>query len=425
MGIFEDEIIGVSHTLANLKAKFPVLKKPELVKNTLRDHPVYIVANGPSLDSAIEFLKTNQNNIIIISCGTALRALLSNNIKPDIHIEMERTAGLLEWIESINRTSGLTTKLDEINIIALNTVYDNILKRFRSAYLLSKVNDAGGRLIRALDTKKQFTYPDYSNPTVSNTALATAIELGFEDVYLVGIDLGFESKEHHHSKHSIYFDNDFKHKKVVEKGIEDAFVVKGNFTEEVFTTPIFDSSKGNLELLLQKNLNVKVFNTANGAFIRYTEPKHIKDINDIKAIANKQDKIASLLNKATSLEQLSPYNIESKMDAIKSKTKYALEQLLAYTSVSFNSREELADIFNIQNKSLLTLKNGNADDIVVYWLIQGSFRYFQAYIMTSSYYYSDLEKRAGFINACVDAFNEHMKGIYLEFIENYNKPSKI
>ena len=177
--------------------------------------------------------------------------------------------------------------------------------------------------------------------------------------------------------------------------------------------------------MLQKNLDVKVFNTANGAFIRYTEPKHIKDINDIKAIANKQDKIASLLNKATSLEQLSPYNIESKMDAIKSKAKYALEQLLAYTSVSFNSREELADIFNIQNKSLLTLKNGNADDIVVYWLIQGSFRYFQAYIMTSSYYYSDLEKRAGFINACVDAFNEHMKGIYLEFIENYNQPSKI
>ena len=424
-GFFEDEIIGISHTLANLNAKFPVLKKPELVNNSLRQHPVYIVANGPSLDSAIEFLKTNQDNIIIISCGTALRALLSNNIKPDIHIEMERTAGLLEWIESINRTSGLTIKLDEINIIALNTVYDNILKRFKSAHLLSKLNDAGGRLIRALDTKKQFTYPDYSNPTVSNTALATAIELGFKQVYLIGTDLGFVSKEHHHSKHSIYFDNDFKHKKVVEKGIEGAFVVKGNFTEEVFTTPIFDSSKGNLELLLQKNLDVKVFNTANGAFIRYTEPKRIEDINDKETIADKQGKITSLLNKATSLEQLSPYNIELKMNTIKSKTKYALEQLLAYTSVNFNSREELADIFNIQNKSLLTLKNGNADDIVVYWLIQGTFRYFQAYIMTSSYYYSDLEKRAGFINACVDAFNEHIKGIYLEFIDNYNKPAKV
>jgi len=424
-GFFEDEIIGVSHTLANLNAKFPVLKKPELVKNSLNDYPVFIVANGPSLDDAIEFLKNNQDNIIIISCGTALRALLSNNIKPDIHIEMERTAALLDWIESIDRTSDLNTKLNQINIIALNTVYDNILKRFKNAHLLSKINDAGGRLIRALDTKKQFTYPDYSNPTVSNTALATAIELGFKKVYLVGTDLGFVSKEHHHSKHSIYFDNDFKHKKVVEKGIEGAFVVKGNFTEEVFTTPIFDSSKGNLELLLQENLNVKVFNTANGAFIRYTEPKLIKDIGNIKPIVNKEDKITALLYKATSLEQLSAGNVNHKMEAIKTRTKDVLEQLLSITSQYFETREQLADAFNLQNKILLTLRNNTADDVVVYWLIQGTFRYFQAYIMTSSYYYNDLEMRTGFINACVDAFHEHVKGIYLEFIENYNKPAKV
>ncbi len=424
-GFFEDEIIGISHTLANLSAKFPVLKKPELVKNSLCNCPVFIVANGPSLDDAIEFLKANQDNIIIISCGTALRALLCNHIKPDIHIEMERTAGLLEWVESVDLTPGLTVKLDEVNIIALNTVYDNILKRFKNAHLLSKVNDAGGRIINALDIKKQFTYPEFSNPTVSNTGLATAIELGFNTIYLVGTDLGFVSKEHHHSKHSIYFDKDFKHKESVEKGIEGAFVVKGNFAEEVFTTPIFDFSRGNIELILQENLHTKAFNTADGVYISYTESKRIEDIEHFDIIVNKQDKIATLLNKATSLEQLSPHNIELKMNTIKSKTKYALEQLLAYTSVSFNSREELADIFNIQNKSLLTLKNGNADDIVVYWLIQGTFRYFQAYIMTSSYYYSDLEKRAGFINACVDAFNEHIKGIYLEFIENYNKPAKV
>lgn len=424
-GFFEDEIIGVSHTLANLNAKFPVLKKPELVKNSLNDYPVFIVANGPSLDDAIEFLKNNQDNIIIISCGTALRALLSNNIKPDIHIEMERTAALLDWIESIDRTSDLNTKLNQINIIALNTVYDNILKRFKNAHLLSKINDAGGRLIRALDTKKQFAYPDYSNPTVSNTALATAIELGFKTLYFVGTDLGFVSKEHHHSKHSIYFDNDFKHKKVVEKGIEGAFVVKGNFTEEVFTTPIFDSSKGNLELLLQENLNVKVFNTANGAFIRYTEPKHIKDIGNIKPIVNKEDKITALLYKATSLEQLSAGNVNHKMEAIKTRTKDVLEQQLSITSQYFETREQLADAFSLQNKILLKLRTSNADDLVVYWLIQGSFRYFQAYIMTSSYYYSDLEKRAEFINACVDAFHEHIKGIYLEFIENYNKPAKV
>lgn len=424
-GFFEDEIIGISHTIANLKAGFPVIKKTESFKNKLSNTPVFIAANGPSLDFAMDFLKANQGNVIIVSCGTALKALLVNGIKPDIHIEAERVANLLDWVEVVERTEGINTRLDELNIIALNTVYDGVLKRFKSAHLLSKVNDCGGRFIRALDTKKQFVYPEYSNPTVSNTALAAVISLGFKRVYLAGTDFGFVSKELHHSKDSIYFDDDFKYKNTYAKGIKDGMVVKGNFRDEVLTTAIFDSSKGNIELLLQDNMHVKVFNTTDGAFIRYTEPKRIEDIGTFEPIDDKESQLTKLLRSGTSLEQLSTGNIELGMNRIKSITKYVLEQLLSYTSVSFNSREELADIFNIQNKSLLTLKNGNAEDVVVYWLVQGSFRYFQAYIMTNSYYYHDLDKRAEFINACVEAFNEHIKGIYLEFIENYNKPAKV
>ncbi|PWS55657.1 motility associated factor glycosyltransferase family protein [Pseudoalteromonas sp. meg-B1] len=424
-GFFEDEIIGLSHTISNLKAGFPVIKKAELFKNKLENSPVFIAANGPSLDSAIDFLKANQSNVIIVSCGTALKALLVNGIKPDIHIEMERVAFLLDWVEVVERTENIDTKLEELNIIALNTVYDGVLNRFKSAHLLSKINDCGGRFIRALDAKNQFVYPEHSNPTVSNTALAVVISLGFKKVYLTGTDFGFVSKDHHHSKHSIYFDKDFKHKETVEKGIQDGMIVKGNFRDEVQTTPIFDSSKGNIELLLQDNLDVKVFNTTDGAFIRYTEPMRIEDIGALEVIADKQNEISSLLKKGASLEQLSTGNVELKIKKIKNTTKYALEQLLSYTSVYFKTREELADVFSIQNKSLLTLRNGNDDDRVVYWLIQGSFRYFQAYIMTSSYYYHDLDKRVEFMNACVEAFNEHIKGIYLEFIQNYNKPAKV
>lgn len=424
-GFFEDEIIGLSHTISNLKAGFPVIKKSKFFKNKLENSPVFIAANGPSLDSAIDFLKANQDNIIVVSCGTALKALLVNGIKPDIHIEMERVAYLLDWVEVVERTEGIDTKLDELNIIALNTVYDGVLKRFKSAHLLSKVNDCGGRFIDALDEKNQFVFPEHSNPTVSNTALAAVISLGFKQVYLTGTDFGFVSKDHHHSKHSIYFDEDFKHKDTVEKGIQGRMVVKGNFRDEVQTTPIFDSSKGNIELLLQDNLDVKVFNTTDGAFIRYTEPKRIEDIDALDSIDDKQNQISALLKRGASLEQLSTGNVELRIEKIKNITKYALEQLLSYTSVYINTREELADIFNIQNKSLLTLKKGNEDDRVVYWLIQGSFRYFQAYIMTSCYYYNDLNKRVEFMNACVEAFNNHIKGIYLEFIENYNKPAKV
>lgn len=424
-GFFEDEIIGISHTLTNLNSKFPVVKKSSTFKNPLVDFPVFIVANGPSLDLAIDFLKENQSNVVIFSCGTALKALLINGITPDIHIEMERTAALLDWVEVVERTEGVTTRLDELNIVALNTVYDEILKRFKSAHLLSKVNDAGGRLIRSMDEKQLFTYPESSNPSVSNTGLAVAVELGFKELYLVGTDFGFVSQEHHHSKHSIYFDKDFKHKELIKKNMQSDMVVKGNFRDEVLSTHIFDSSKGNVEILLQSNPQVTAYNTSDGAFIRFTTPKRIADISLKNTIKNKQEMVSKLLKRATSLEQLSLGNIDNKMTVIKSGTKSILEQLLLITSAYFNTRESLADAFTLQNKILLRLRDGNTNDHAVYWLIQGTFRYFQAYIMTSSYYYADLEKRAEFMNACIDAFHSHVEDLYLEFVENYDKSAKI
>jgi len=383
------------------------------------------VANGPSLDSAIRFLKENQDKIIIISCGTALKSLLINDIKPDVHIEMERTAGLLDWVKVVERTEGVTTKLNQLNIVALNTVYDEILKSFKSAHLLSKKNDAGGQLIQTFDTENIFNYPNYTNPTASNTGLAVAISLGFKKVNLVGTDFGFASEEHHHSKHSIYFDKDFKHKERTEKAMSSSMVVKGNFRDEIFSTNTFDASRGNIELLLHENPQVTAFNTTDGAHIQFAKPKKIDSITIKNKIANKQEVFSSLLKNATSTEQLSVEDIDSKMTMLKAKVKSALEQLLSITSTNFNSREELANAFAVQNKMLLCLRDGNSDDKFVYTLIQGTFKYFQTYIMANCYYYHDLEKRNNFINACIGAFQSHLSELYLEFINNYDKPAKV
>ena len=247
-GFMEDEIIGMTHTLSNLYSQFPVIKNKKHFHNPIKDKPVFICANGPSLDLAIDFLRENQNKVIIVSSGTALKALLVNDIKPDLHIEMERTAGLLDWVEVVERTDNIKYNLTDLRIVALNTVYTGIFERFNSAYLLAKVNDAGGRLINAMDEKGLFTYPDNSNPSVSNTALAVVGELGFTDIYLCGTDFGFVSEEQHHSKHSIYYDDDFKHKELVKNNMRSNLEVKGNFRESVLSTNLFDSSKGNMFL---------------------------------------------------------------------------------------------------------------------------------------------------------------------------------
>jgi len=360
--------------------------------------------------------------VIIISCGTALKALLINNIKPDIHVEMERTAGLSDFVEVVERTQGITIKLSELNIVALNTVYDAILKRFKTAHLLTKINDGGGFLIRRLDKKMKYSYPMYTNPTVTNTGLAVATELGFEKLYLVGTDFGFVSQTYHHSKHSIYFDNNFQYKEVVNENMQTNMVVKGNFRDEVFTTNIFDSSKSGVEFLLQNKPHVEAFNTSDGAFIKNAKPKQMSDIKVKSKLTNKQQKITALLKVASSREQLFESNINIHIDDVKSKLKIYLEGLLELIPPTFQTREELADAFAIQNKMLLKMQY---KDEVVYILVQGTFKYFQTYIMANSYYYSDLKKRAEFINACLDAFYEHVNDIYLEFIENYDQPAKV
>ncbi|WP_231617019.1 motility associated factor glycosyltransferase family protein [Pseudoalteromonas sp. SWXJZ10B] len=421
-GFFEDEIIGISHTLSNLKARFPVLKKTSLFKNPLKNIPVFIVANGPSLDSAIEFLLENKDNIIIVSCGTALKALLVNDIKPDMHIEMERTAGLSKHIEAIENAANITVKLNELNIIALNTVYDGILKRFKTANLLTKINDGGGFLIQRLDKKQMYSYPVGTNPTVTNTALAVVTELGFDKVYLVGADFGFISNEHHHSKHSAYYDSDYKDKEVMIENMQTDKCVKGNFTDTVFTNNLFDLSKSNIEVLLRHHPHVKAFNTSNGAYIYGAQPKRIVDVRIKNKLINKSAKITSLLQNATSLTLLSEKRMDTCIVEIQNKTKAFLEQLITVTSPYFTTREELVDAFALQHKMLLNMRD---EDDVIYILVQGTFKYFQTYIMANTYFYDNLDKRIEFMNACIDAFHEHLNDIYQEFIFSYNKPAKV
>ena len=97
---------------------------------------------------------------------------------------------------------------------------------------------------------------------------------------------------------------------------------------------------------------------------------------------------------------------------------------MSFTACEFNTREQLADAFTIQNRLLHQLKESKAGELI-YWTVQGTFRYFQAYIMTNSYYYDCIEKRAEFINACINAFHQHVNDVYLEYMEFYNKPSHL
>lgn len=414
-GFMEDEIIGFRHTLANIQSGYKVCKTKSEFTNNSPHRPVFIAANGPSIDYCMDFLRENQNELIIISCGTTLKTLLKNNITPDIHIEMERPESLVEYIEDIEKQQEKSSvKLKDIQLVALNTVHPEVLSKFKSPLLLVKNADAGGLFIESLDKLGLYAITKYPNPTCVNAATELVILLGFKEIYLLGTDFGYASKEQHHSKDSVYYEKDYASKETFDAQMTDELTRKGNFSDTVLTNSIYDSTRINLEFLLSENSDVNIYNTADGAYIQLTKPTKIEEVILPTIQKNKSVFLKELLHDAFDNQQLELDNIDETVQNILYLLKVTLEQLILKMEKKVNSREELADIFAEQY--LLLKELFKRDEYKFnYWLIQGTFRYHQSVIMANSYFYGDLDARKNFMGYCLKEFKEHLNFLYQEF----------
>jgi len=279
---------------------------------------------------------------------------------------------------------------------------------------LIKNVDVGGGFIESLDKLGLYAITQYPNPTCVNAAMELSTLLGFKEVYLAGTDFGYVSKEHHHSKDSVYYEKDYELKDTVDAQMTDELIRKGNFRESVFTNSILDSTRINLEFLLSKNRDVNVYNTADGISIQLTKPTKIKDIKLSEPQGNKQVYLKDLLSKAFDNQQLELDNIEQTLIESSHLLKVTLEQFVSIMDKKVSSREELADIFSEQYRLLKELSR-REEYRFNYWLIQGTFRYYQSMIMSNSYHYGDLNSRNDFMNYCLEEFKEHLNFLYQDF----------
>jgi len=414
-GFFEDEVISIGHTLSNVEQGYPLLLSNSLFNNKLKDKPVFIVGNGPSLDADIAYLKRNQENAIIFSCGTSLCSLLHSGITPDFHIEMERTKMVYDWIIPI----GMESKLKEINIIALNTVHTDALKLFKNAYLMPKPKDGGMDFLYQFISAEQFTPIMCSNPTVTNAATAAASYMGFKTMYLFGVDYGYKSVTEHHAKGSLYYKKDFSGFTAKMNG---DFKVKGNFCDEVYTSQVFDSSKGVLEILLESNPSVTCYNCSDGAMIELTKPLKSKDIELLEPIINKNTLVEALLNDSFSNKELSSKDFAEKFTALIPRLKVIIDKVIKITSIKIKDRKHLAQIFSEQYKYVKSFE-GRRDTELYYRFLSGTLNYFQANIMTNVYLYRDKKPQREYIDFSLKLLHEHLLWLYDNLLVNYNKLS--
>lgn len=383
-GYFDDEQVSLSHTIANYRQKTPPLRNHPLITQKFNEKPAFVIANGPSLDKAKDFLLEHQEQAIIFSCGTALGSLAKMGIKPDFHIEMERTRPVVEWID----TSTSQDFRNDIIMLGLNTVHPDAFALFPTTGMGMKTNDMGSHYLSQYVNKGEFvTNLTLCNPTVGNAGMAFSTSLGFKEIYLFGMDFGFSETGQHHSSYSKHYEVKDEHVESLNLYKHDAkgnVKLPGNFGGQIVATNVYANARIAVETILKMNKEVRCYNTSEGALIRGAEPTRYEAIKLPAHRFNKHDFCKQLYKENFHLKGLSP---------IKSQKEIRQEFLAAETIIPklreaflspATSWEQALDKLNLHHQTILKV-GVNKKTEYIYTLLKGSVSSFNMAFKKSLY----------------------------------------
>lgn len=264
-GHYDDEVRQLNNAIHAFHLGIKVIPDRESIRSDL---PTLIVGSGPSLDNRINDIKSVQDEVLVVSAGTGLRALIENDIYPDFHVELESDYLNYQVISSYDRE-----KLKTVKIIAASQICPLTWELFGDQRLYFKKENPIGSL---------FGRPEHNiaggAPTCTNAAIALCTQLGLRNIFLFGTDFGFQSHEHHHSCRSVYMEStDAELGEKLKEGVGKVFAkgrtfqVDGVNDTTVFTTPIYFTAKRAVEGLIESTINQhpesKFANCADGAEI--------------------------------------------------------------------------------------------------------------------------------------------------------------
>lgn len=255
------DVDGLGYGWSNLQRGIPVMySNPEI------NCPVVVVGSGPSLADDLQWLRENQQRVIIV-CATNVSAILrEKEITVDFQILLDIELNEEQW-----------KKIDldvEIPTIFYYKVSPEIIAKFKTPILLIDKN----RPMPVALTQYSF---DNVLPTSGNLALAVAIILSTELIVLIGMDLGSWGKDDHarnmlNEEAKQYYQNtdwvDWPHVNFDKPG------------QSFKTQSIFMSAKSELEKSILKHKSIKFINVSNGIKIEGTDSVRSCEITELAEI---------------------------------------------------------------------------------------------------------------------------------------------
>ncbi|MFQ2808068.1 6-hydroxymethylpterin diphosphokinase MptE-like protein [Aeromonas caviae] len=403
-GFFDDNLFALAHSAKNIDNGVPFLLKGKDIASSYPDLPVLVIGNGPSLDEAIPFIKENKEKFLLFACGSSITALHKAGIKPDILLAIERTKGSVDFLKLLNDDEYLR----DILFLSADVIHPDCRHYFdRIAVGFKPFEPMNYLLARNIDDARDYVYLNGVNPLVGNTGLSYAITLGFKELYLCGIDNGYKSAQHHHSKYSAYYDDEGQPIEQLTKLVTKSgdILVPGNFGGEVTATRLFCVSIKAMESLLKLNPEVSCFNCSDGALINHTTPLQVSNIPSNHNAFDKKVVIDHIYENF-----FSPIKIER--GEISSLLAFDIfDDLLSRMISDWRNvnpmRESISELMQKHFEYLIYISETNMAH--VYRTLVGSINYYFSFINTIIYTFDDVNMKEDVVIPAI--------GIMIDFFE--------
>jgi len=411
LGFIDDEITSISHTIQNVKNKRPLLQKNNFISSK---KSVFIIGSGPSIDNDIKYIKKHKNNVLIIAGGSSLAILKENNIVPDFHFEMERNDVTRDYLV---RTYS-KEYLEQINIIGLNLIYPDTFSLFKNAYLFCRDNDSGAALLGS-----KYPQLQHCNPTVVNMMFSFCCYIGFENIYLFGVDMGYISEENHHSKYSGYYKGDVE---LSQWKPNTTTEIQSNFNDKIIlTNEVFIWNKQRLEnaivdYCIRQDKKINIFNCSDGALIRGVSPMHSNKII-IKEI-NKE----SLLNEITNCFEYNikiDKNLKSNFKIEQNQYNLIINSIINIINKDVNNISELLGNISKSRQLITNLVTKDFQSGISFSLLRGTIDTFYSVIYSHTLGHLNKKEAIEFANNAMKILIEFLKQAKIE-IESFKKDLK-
>jgi hypothetical protein len=417
-GFFDDGVISIAHEYGNAKRQIPLLRKDAKLPKVYANMPVFIVANGPSLDETLETIKSYQGQAVIFSCGSAITTLLKQDIIPDFHVALERAKVSFDFLREFCDEE----KLKKVNFLTTTVMYPDCSDLFEWTGMTLKNAEPSTTIVSDyIDRGRTFAQMRYCNPQVANTALAFACYMGFEEIYLFGVDGGYKDPTHHHSKHSVYYKDDGNEKETLGNYIRQGELqVEGNFGGVVYSPVFYNTGRVYLEKALAAFKRVNCFNCSDGAKIENTQPLRCYDIL-LAPVQPKKSEMISFIKNELFVER--QFNEEEFVTWVAySKFNEIVDTMVEFVDKEFTSRAELAKALKEQVRYLFSHSQTAARHI--YFLLEGTMTYTHSIFRMMLYGFEDEQKSVEVTMQAIDIFKEYMseaKKKYARVLEEVDK----